>query len=302
MDKYNVSNVFYLPHFRRTRKDMQEYSIKYQKNKGFNISYINPNAPSNELQILLYNGCDKHGDIVLPWSLFNNRSRHYMEYGLCMCPICNPPRNQETSIETIIKNILQKYNIQFIQHDRTYISPYELDFFLTDYNIAIECNGSFWHSGYSSFEKHNKKMMLCRDKNIQLIYFWSYQIYNDISSVENDIINRLNIKITHNIIPFTYKDDIAYIEYYANNIVLDKLKEQNITKIAISNERAFMSDKLTYIDMIEPTFYYVDYHKDKVIQLSDVILKYDKDIYYENNLNMSGISQCWNLGYMLYKI
>lgn len=302
ISKYNVPNVFYLSQFRRSRKDMQECSIKYQKSKGFNISYINPEASSNELQVLIYKGCEKHGDIVMPWTLFNNRSRHHLKYGLCMCPICNPVRNQETSIETIIKNILIKYNINFIQHDRTYIYPYELDFFLTDYNIAIECNGSFWHSGYTSFEKHKKKMTLCTNKNIQLLYFWSYQIYNDIANIENDLINRLNIKITEKEMPIYIENNIAYIEYYANNSILQKLKEQNITHIAISNERSFISNNLLYINNIEPTFYYVDYHKEKIIQLSDITLKYDKDIYYENNLNMSGVSQCWNLGYKLYQI
>ena len=66
-------------------------------------------------------------------------------YGV-LCPICNPERNHQTSIETIMKDILDKLNIEYIQHDRKLIGPKELDFYLNNYKIAIECNGTYWHS------------------------------------------------------------------------------------------------------------------------------------------------------------
>lgn len=66
-------------------------------------------------------------------------------YGV-LCPICNPERNPQTSIETIMKDILDKLNIEYIQHDRKLIGPKELDFYLNNYKIAIECNGTYWYS------------------------------------------------------------------------------------------------------------------------------------------------------------
>ena len=36
---------------------------------------------------------------------------------MVLCPICNPLKKQETTIETIIKNILDDLNILYIQHD-----------------------------------------------------------------------------------------------------------------------------------------------------------------------------------------
>ena len=44
-----------------------------------------------------------------------------------------------------MKDILDKLNIEYIQHDRKLIGPKELDFYLNNYKIAIECNGTYWH-------------------------------------------------------------------------------------------------------------------------------------------------------------
>ena len=190
-EKYGCNNVFQLSIFRRTREQMQKDSIEYQRKRGYNIEYINN---CKELKVKVINGCKVHGDIYIDWTLFNNRTRDTRKDYTILCPICNPIKSQETTIETQIKHILEKYNIKFVQHDRIQIKPYELDFYIPEYNIAIECNGSYWHSGYDNMLKHNLKLKLCSEQNIKLIYYWSYQIYNNIHDVEIDLCNQLNIK------------------------------------------------------------------------------------------------------------
>ena len=44
--------------------------------------------------------------------------------------------------------ILEELDIKFVEHNRKIISPKELDFYLPDYNSAIECNGLYWHSDF----------------------------------------------------------------------------------------------------------------------------------------------------------
>lgn len=293
LTKYNVSNILQLKEFRQSREDMQKRSIELQKKLGYNIEYIN----DDPLQIKVYNGCPIHGDICMDWSLFNNRTRISRKNYTVLCPICNPPKNQETSIEYIIKNLLDKYNIQYIQHNRNVIKPYELDFYLPDYKIGIECNGSYWHSGYDNFLKHNNKLHLCKNKNIKLIYYWSYQIYNNIADVEIDLCNQLNINIsqsyTNNIIKV--KDNITYYMYSIKN-----LSNIAVTTdfIAIPIDKDILN---LYHTTCNPFPYFVDFRNECIV--NNINIDYnDIDFLLENVVQNKGISICWTTDFNVYKI
>lgn len=91
---------------------MQKQSIEFQKQRGYNIEYINNNE--HKLYVKVYNGCKLHGDITIPWTLFNSRTKIERQPYTILCPICNPIKKQETTIETLIKNIIDKYNINYI--------------------------------------------------------------------------------------------------------------------------------------------------------------------------------------------
>lgn len=69
------------------------------------------------------------------------------------------------------KNVIDSLNINnVILNDRTVINPYELDIWLPDYNLAIECNGDYWHSDkFKSKDYHYNKWKLCNDVGIRLI-------------------------------------------------------------------------------------------------------------------------------------
>ena len=80
-----------------------------------------------------------------------------------------------------------------------------LDFFLPDYNIAIECHGEQhfkpinFFGGYESFLKYQKrdiiKYELCKEHGIKILYFsddeYEYfdKIYNDENKLIKYIIN-----------------------------------------------------------------------------------------------------------------
>lgn len=115
------------------------------------------------------------------------------------CPMCF----SGSLIEQYISEILSMFNIRYITNSRSIISPYELDFYLPDYNIAIECNGVYWHTekqlesrkllpcsvrNYHLF-KHN----MCKEKGIKLLQFFEDEILYKRAIVESMLLNKLGL-------------------------------------------------------------------------------------------------------------
>lgn len=78
-----------------------------------------------------------------------------------------------------ISNILRQNNIDHDINNRSIITPYELDIYIPHKNIAIEFNGSYWHSEkvldvYKAKNKHYQKTLLCRQKNIRLVHIFEH--------------------------------------------------------------------------------------------------------------------------------
>jgi len=111
------------------------------------------------------------------------------------CPTCK----LGSGIENKIKKLLISNDISYTMNDRSIISPYELDFYLPDYNIAIECHGLYWHSEQLLKNKliepsnyHLLKHDLCNDKGIQLLQFFEDEINNKAEIVKNIILAKCN--------------------------------------------------------------------------------------------------------------
>ena len=64
--------------------------------------------------------------------------------------------------------------------DRSLIPPYELDIYYPELNLAMECNGSYWHSEamvkknhkVGPREYHAMKRERCGDKGVDLLFIW----------------------------------------------------------------------------------------------------------------------------------
>ena len=91
----------------------------------------------------------------------------------------------EREIGKIIESF---YNGSIIYNTRSIISPYELDIYLPEKNIAIEFNGNYWHR-YEKLEEdkglgygktyHQLKSFKCKEKGIQLIHIFEYEWSNE---------------------------------------------------------------------------------------------------------------------------
>jgi len=67
---------------------------------------------------------------------------------------CMP--NKNTSIEIIIKSVLDSLNILYEQ--QYIIKGFVVDFYLPDYNLLIECDGDYWHSRPEQIKRdHTRK-------------------------------------------------------------------------------------------------------------------------------------------------
>lgn len=111
----------------------------------------------------------------------------------------------EDSIHEFIKSI--DPSIRIIHNDKTAIRPYELDFYMPDYNFAIECdptcthNSSFvdpWGSNPKSITYHQIKTNLCDDAGIFLFHVFGYEWTNNrdiIFSMITNILGKNPIRI-----------------------------------------------------------------------------------------------------------
>ena len=76
--------------------------------------------------------------------------------------------------ETELLEFIQSFDIECFSGVRTIISPYELDIYIPEYNIAIEYNGLYWHSEAAGKPDnyHLNKTELCEEKGIRLIHIF----------------------------------------------------------------------------------------------------------------------------------
>ncbi len=169
----------------KRKLDTVDYIEKAKKIYGDLYDYKDINYKNLRSDITLYckekdeNGND-HGYFLV------NAQNHL--HGRC-CPLCSG-----SSYEKIVSNELHKNDIKFIyqcgKKKLKCIDNLFLDFYLPDYNIAIECQGKqhFEYSTYFHIDKtidnyrYNdiKKYNLCKNNNIDLIYFipYDYEKYN----------------------------------------------------------------------------------------------------------------------------
>lgn len=82
----------------------------------------------------------------------------------------------ESKYEEELKDFLDSLEVNYISHNRNIINPLELDFYIPSKNVAIEFNGSYWHSDiHKSKDYHKTKSDLCYKQGIYLIHIFEYE-------------------------------------------------------------------------------------------------------------------------------
>ena len=190
---------------------------------------------------------------------YTTTSRLILNYSLS-----NYINKYNSYLEIKFKELLDSLNIHYIEHNRTLIKPYELDFFLPDYNIAFEVNDFGTH--INKDEYHKSKLNLCKQEGITLYFIWenvisSPRLYNELKEDIKDILLIgddymkeiiLNYYIVEN---HTRKETADYINVSENEL-RTLLRKYNIVKprslstknISYDKEEAVNKRKKTCIE------------------------------------------------------
>jgi hypothetical protein len=102
-------------------------------------------------------------------------------------------------LEKEIAEMLKENNIEFIFQFRPHFlsngkSHLSLDYYLPEYNIAIECQGKQHYTNNTFFsqnltliqERDKKKYELCKENNIEILYYANTQVTDYFGKWFND--------------------------------------------------------------------------------------------------------------------
>ena len=153
----------------KKRKERDNFIKEAKQVHGDKYDYSKVEYVNNKIKVCII--CPEHGEFwQIPSVHLNNKSG---------CPKCNTSK-----LEVLTKKVLTKNNVEF-EEQKTfdwlkYKNKLKLDFYLPDYNIAIECQGE-QHFKKFRFEKDDKKLIqrvkrdnrkkeLCEQNGIKIVY------------------------------------------------------------------------------------------------------------------------------------
>jgi predicted DNA-binding protein YlxM (UPF0122 family) len=128
-----------------------------------------------------------------------------------------------------IKSICDK-NI-LVNHRKTF--GFEVDIFIPECNLAIECNGLLWHSEDYGKDRwyHYNKSKVCEEKNVFLFHVWEDDWKNNKDIIKSMISNKIGIK---NHIYFARNTEVKNVSKEESIIFLNENHIQKYTHSEIS--------------------------------------------------------------------
>lgn len=166
INKYGVEHISYSTEIQeKKRKTWRE---NFLKKHDIHIGFTDNGDWICKCPYINCTQCQEK-QFVISQQVYNDRKRN----GTVVCTKLLPvgQTNQGTTIELFVRNILDKYKIEYEVNTRSIIPPKELDIYIPNKNIAIECNGCYWHS-LKEPSYHINKFNECKKQNIQLINIW----------------------------------------------------------------------------------------------------------------------------------
>lgn len=170
----------------------EEFILKAREVHGWKYDYSKVEYKNNRTKICII--CPEHGEF---WQIPNS---HLNGHG---CPKCNEWKMEKHVIEVLNKNNIKyeykKRNFEWLKYKK----PLELDFYLPEYNIAIECQGEQhykevkkWGGKHTFEERKNRdtiKQKLCEKNGVKLLYYANYN-FNfpyEIIKTDEELLNKI---------------------------------------------------------------------------------------------------------------
>lgn len=169
------------------------------------------------------------------------------------CLICNPIATGFSKLENELFEYCESLNQTIIKNDSYTISPYELDIYIPNHNLAIEFNGLYWHSENQGKTKdyHINKTNMCKEKGIQLIHIFEDEWINKQEIVKSMIKNKLGLN-TNKI--YARKCEIKLISYRVSQQFLNKNHIQGYIQSKISIGLYYNQKLVSVLTMGKPRF------------------------------------------------
>ena len=194
LERYGVDNIFKNSGFKQYVRDICKQKFLETHQDIIDVEYIHNQQPIYTIKCHNSDRCNlcKEKCFKLTRNQYYNRISHNIE----LCPIKNPLCfSNNTSIEIFIKELLDQYNIEYKSNNRSIIGSKEHDIYIPSKNIAIECNGCYWHSELKKPNNsyHIAKMRECEKRGIQLIQIWEDWIIHKPEIVKSLVLSKLGI-------------------------------------------------------------------------------------------------------------
>ena len=143
---------------------------------------------------------------------------------------CKGKSPKEVELVNYIKSI---YNGRVIQNTRSIISPQELDIYIPDKELAIEFNGSYWHSDLVKDKRyHQNKTLKCIKQGIRLIHIFEYEWDEDTIRSKLEHLLKGLLAISSNVI-YGRQTNVKMIDSADAKEFLNKYHLQGYTNAAI---------------------------------------------------------------------
>ena len=200
LEKYGVDNPQKNDDIKEKRKQtcLKKYGVKNVRYFFTDIIDPTPNEYSEYKRKCPHPGCNRCKEKFY-WAdvqLHGVRVEFHTELCTRLLPR-NAQFNKNTSIECFVHEILDGCGVEYEKNNRTVLDGKELDVYIPSRNLAIECNGVRWHSvdGISPKDKHYhfNKWLECKNKGIELITLWDYQIRENPERVKDLILKKLGM-------------------------------------------------------------------------------------------------------------
>lgn len=165
VELYGTTNLNELDWFmekcRMTHRDNQikekDFLVGYDENGNWICKCPHPECDQ----------CEEKTYIIKP-SLWGSRNKHGAEPCTHLLPI------QQTLFSTLeikIRRWLGEMGIEYDTNDRQF--GMEMDIYIPSLKLAIEANGSYWHSTqHKTPQYHIEKSLLLRDHGVRCIFIW----------------------------------------------------------------------------------------------------------------------------------
>lgn len=215
LEKYGFASKLDDPKVRSLGAQVKKnnFTARLEKYDFFHVQIIDKNK-----NIFLCNVCNKH--FIQQYITLKNGAVNYPR-----CIKCFPKKAvRDSFFQQEFMSLLNKHDIKFTTNDRSILgNRQELDFYLPEYNLAIELNGLYWHSEYfgnKNKKYHINKTNICEKKGIRLLHIFSDEWQNKRDIVISKILHILNKNNNKNI----YARDcfIKEVDNKTKNIFLNK--------------------------------------------------------------------------------